>query len=268
MKLSISTLGCPGKSLEEAADLISSCGVGGIELRGISGELDPDKMECLRPENIAATEALLDKYRLTPVCFGSSVSMHRDGDNVSEGKRSVDACVRAGIPAVRIFGNRLPPDDGQRATVYRRIIDGINELCAYASVRGCEIWLETHGDLNDEQSLAPVLTGCAENKNFGVIWDVAHTVKTNRDFRPFMRFIQPYIRHMHFKDQMHLPDGKIGICLPGEGELPLPEIVCALRESGYDGYYSFEWEKKWHPEIAEPETAFPHFAEYITKLLK
>jgi len=26
---------------------------------------------------------------------------------------------------------------------------------------------------------------------------------------------------------------------------------------GYDDFISVEWEKKWHPEIAEPEVAFP-----------
>ena len=35
-----------------------------------------------------------------------------------------------------------------------------------------------------------------------------------------------------------------------------------IREIG-KGYYGFEWEKGWHPEIEEPEVAFPHFVETI-----
>jgi hypothetical protein len=29
------------------------------------------------------------------------------------------------------------------------------------------------------------------------------------------------------------------------------------------GYYGFEWEKRWHHEIDDPEAAFPHFAKVI-----
>jgi len=34
----------------------------------------------------------------------------------------------------------------------------------------------------------------------------------------------------------------------------------ALVKIGYRGFYSFEWEKRWHPDIAEPEVAIAQFA--------
>ena len=83
MKLSISTLGCPGWSLEQAAAFLHDCGAEGIEIRGIGGELEPTKMACLAPDNLSATHAVLRKHKLTPVCLGTSVAMHRDGDNVA-----------------------------------------------------------------------------------------------------------------------------------------------------------------------------------------
>jgi hypothetical protein len=30
---------------------------------------------------------------------------------------------------------------------------------------------------------------------------------------------------------------------------------------------SFEWEKRWHPELPDPEVALPHFMEEIRKAL-
>ena len=54
----------------------------------------------------------------------------------------------------------------------------------------------------------------------------------------------------------------------GQGDVPVPEIVARLRADGYDGYYSFEWEKKWAPEIEEPEVAFPDYMHYMKELLK
>jgi predicted xylose isomerase-like sugar epimerase len=48
----------------------------------------------------------------------------------------------------------------------------------------------------------------------------------------------------------------------------MKEQVRVLAGGGYKGYYSFEWEKKWHPEIEEPDVAFPHYARTMTGYLK
>jgi sugar phosphate isomerase/epimerase len=56
--------------------------------------------------------------------------------------------------------------------------------------------------------------------------------------------------------------------LTGAGEVPVGRQIAALAKSGYRGVYSFEWEKRWHPEIEAPEVAFPQFAEMATKYLR
>jgi fatty-acyl-CoA synthase len=35
------------------------------------------------------------------------------------------------------------------------------------------------------------------------------------------------------------------------------ESIAALGALGYEGWLSIEWEKRWHPELAEPELALP-----------
>jgi len=50
--------------------------------------------------------------------------------------------------------------------------------------------------------------------------------------------------------------------------VPVREIVKVLAGAGYKGYYSFEWEKKWHPEIEEPEVAIPHYAKVMREYLR
>jgi len=37
---------------------------------------------------------------------------------------------------------------------------------------------------------------------------------------------------------------------------------------GYKGFYSFEWEKRWHPEIEEPEVAFAQYASVAAAYLR
>ncbi len=53
--------------------------------------------------------------------------------------------------------------------------------------------------------------------------------------------------------------------LLGRGETPIAEAIKVLSKGGYKGYYSFEWEKLWHPEIQEPEIAIPHFSKNFSK---
>jgi len=55
--------------------------------------------------------------------------------------------------------------------------------------------------------------------------------------------------------------------LLGTGEVPVKEQVRVLAGAGYKGYYCFEWEKKWHPEIEEPEVAFPQYAKTMAEYL-
>jgi predicted xylose isomerase-like sugar epimerase len=44
--------------------------------------------------------------------------------------------------------------------------------------------------------------------------------------------------------------------------------VQTLVDIGYKGYFSYEWEKVWHPDLEEPEIAFPEYAEVMTGYLK
>ena len=45
--------------------------------------------------------------------------------------------------------------------------------------------------------------------------------------------------------------------------------INTLIDSGFAVAKSFEWEKRWHPEIEDPEIAIPHYAkvmrEYLTE---
>jgi hypothetical protein len=55
--------------------------------------------------------------------------------------------------------------------------------------------------------------------------------------------------------------------LLGEGELAphVRQAIALLARRGFDGYVSVDWEKQWHPEIADPEVALPHFAERLRR---
>jgi hypothetical protein len=56
--------------------------------------------------------------------------------------------------------------------------------------------------------------------------------------------------------------------LTGTGEVPVKEQVKVLAASGYQGFYCLEWEKRWVPDIEEPEVAFPQYARVVTEYLQ
>jgi fatty-acyl-CoA synthase len=74
---------------------------------------------------------------------------------------------------------------------------------------------------------------------------------------------------------VHLKDGRREakgwqLLLLGEGEIPVKDALGLLQQRGYQDFISVEWEKKWHPEIPEPEIAYPqHIAllnQYVREL--
>jgi sugar phosphate isomerase/epimerase len=49
----------------------------------------------------------------------------------------------------------------------------------------------------------------------------------------------------------------------GDGDVPNIEALQLLKDAGYKGYLTFEWEKAWHPALPDAHVAFP---DYVTKM--
>ena len=69
------------------------------------------------------------------------------------------------------------------------------------------------------------------------------------------------MKHTHVKDARPGSGPQWDLLLLGEGEVPAREVIELLAAKGYQGYLSVEWEKKWQPQLADPEVAFPSSAE-------
>jgi fatty-acyl-CoA synthase len=57
------------------------------------------------------------------------------------------------------------------------------------------------------------------------------------------------------------------LVLLGHGEVPAREMLELLSGGRYEGWLSVEWEKRWHPEIEEPEVALPQHLSVLSKWL-
>ncbi len=266
MKLAFSTLGCPEWSLEQIVETASRCGYEGIELRGIQGGMLPDEIICLRPENRKATLKAFADHGLKLCVYGTSVHFH-DPETVEQhyqtALEALHFCAECGIPMMRIFGNEVKPET--ETAQLDQIARYFEKLGHEAEKVNVQVLLEVHGNLTTIERLRYVAQRVS-SPAFGIIWDVGHThANYGNGYETFYRAIKPWIRHIHMKDGIH-QDGKLHhLCAIGEGHLPLRGIVKMLEDDGYQGYYSLEWEKKWHPELDEPEVAFPAYAEWMNR---
>ncbi|MBR3967428.1 MAG: sugar phosphate isomerase/epimerase [Clostridia bacterium] len=270
MKLSITTLGCCEWSLNKVVGYFKDIGVKGIEVRGLSDVMNPAEMECFKKENAEGTKKYLRANGMKLVCLDTSCKFDDDEmakKSITEGISAIDVASEMDIPYIRVFGNKLPElDDDSRDEAEARMINSLRELSDYAEKNNVKVLLETHGNVCNIENIKGALEALSEHKGFGILWDIAHSdTYYKENIEEFYDLIKPLLCHVHMKDHIRLPDHQKDIKDIGEGEIPIEKIVKMLLSDGYDGYFSFEHERKWHPELSEPEVAFPKFVEYMKR---
>ena len=245
-------------------------GYSAIELRGIEMKMDLTALPEFSGTGLTGSIKDLDALGLKISDLGASARMH-EGDpkvrqaQLDEGRRFIDLAQKLKAPYVRVFGDKVPAGE-QKRDVMARVIDGLRTLGEHAKGSGVMVLLETHGDYTDSPTVVELMKG-ASMDTVGLVWDAHHTFAAGKE-QPSASWaaLKPWVRHTHLKDSV--PEGtEVRYVLTGKGTVPVREQVRLLKAAGYKGYYGFEWEKGWHPEIEEPEVAFPHFVETIRAYL-
>jgi sugar phosphate isomerase/epimerase len=265
--LSFSTLGCPDWNFRKITDFAAAHNYNGIELRGLQRQMDLTKCSEFSKDQIPDTLALMKDRNLQFVDLGSSATLHfadtaERNKNLDEGRRFIDLAQQVNCPYVRVFPNNFPKEQERNATM-DLIIKGLLELGSSAKDSNVTVLMETHGDLVKSQDVEKIMKS-ADDPHVGLVWDVANmwTITKEPPVVVYER-LKKYIRHTHIKDARTV-NGKIEYRLLGRGEVPIFAAIDALSKGGYKGYYSFEWEKLWHPEIEDPETALADYPKVMT----
>ncbi|GAA2621088.1 sugar phosphate isomerase/epimerase [Dactylosporangium fulvum] len=236
-RLAFSTLGCPGMPLHDVAALALGAGWRGLELRSAPDE--PVHVGLSEAGRRAALDAL---DGLSTLCVASYVK-------IASGQRSDEQCVAdllaeaglaadLGARAVRVF----PGGDDEHADA--RAIARLR-AAAPRLPSGVEIWLETHDSHPRGEDLRRILSQ-VHDPRVRAIWDVRHPWAGGESVADTARALAPWLAHVQLKDSA---DADRTPLLLGTGAVPLREILHTLRADGYDGWYSLEWERKWHPGI-------------------
>jgi sugar phosphate isomerase/epimerase len=265
VKLSFSTLGCPGWSLGEVIDGAVRYGYSGVELRGINGELDIRKLEEFSAQRIAQSRRLFEDAGLEIVSVDSSASFsHKEADklhaSVEEARDYIVLASELGAPIVRVFGGFIP-DGVTFADGAAQLASHLSDLGDFARAKGVIVALETHDSFLTGKVVAEVMR-LVDHEAVGVVWDVSNSFWADEPLEETIQHLVPHIKLVHIKDAIW-QDGEAKLTFIGEGGVPLQKALKLLAGMEYDGYLSYEWEKVWQPSLPEPEAAFP---QYVAKM--
>ncbi len=268
LPIGFSTLGCPTWSWLKILDFAEQNGFAAVELRGLEGMMDLPSRPEFADGQIEQSKKDVASRGLRISCVSSSANMHDTGQEhekqLADARRFIDLALRLGAPYVRVFGNKLV---GPQAAAVEHIAASLRELGDYAGPKNVTVILESHGDFTNSAILREILEKAA-SPHVALLWDAHNTFVEGKE-EPAITVSQlgKYIRHTHLKDS-RAENGQDHYVLTGRGNVPVKRQVELLVAAGYTGYYSFEWEKAWHPEIAEPEVAIADFARVMTEYLE
>lgn len=275
IKFSGHTMGTPNCDIFQAIDLFKTIGYDGVEVRvADNGQINSETITNAEAEKIGQYAA--DKG----MEFSCLTSYYKDfyGEKresvIANLKRVAEIAQILDCGLIRVYGgeeaytkNGIWFNDVWTATV-----TGIREVAKYAATLGVGVCIETHvGSLTMSARDTIKMIDDINMHNVGMLFDYAWVELAGAETgAEAVRKAAKYISHVHIKDwklENRFPIKKTS-CLMGEGTVAWKEVIPALKEIGYTGYVSDEYEKYWYPEdLPDPEIGMAHNFAFCRKHL-
>lgn len=147
-----------------------------------------------------------------------------------------------GAPVIRVFAGNIP--EGMTEDDAITLVAESCQACAeYGAQHGVMVALENHGGVTATADQVLRIVSMVDSDWFGVNLDTGnfHTADPYAD----MAKVAPYTITTHIKTEVR-PEGK------GAQPVDYGRVVSILREVGYRGYLSFEYEAAEDPMTALP----------------
>ena len=272
MNLSFTTLGCPEWNLDQILASAQKYGYDAIDFRGYQDSLDITGHPLFSKDAMKTAERIRN-HGLSVSCLSSSVRMFTYDDEQrkkydTELIKYAELCNIFDTKYIRIFGGKLNGFNPEKA--YRRAVESLRKMAAVAREYNVQVLLETHDEWMEGELLKNLMKDVDQINEIGILWDVHNPyIQANEPPERTWKLLHEFIKNTHWKDSKIAPQTEDGfeICLMGDGDIPHRRIYRLLKKSGYNGYITFEWEKRWHKDIPGPDIAFPRFAHYMRKLM-
>lgn len=152
--------------------------------------------------------------------------------------RALEVASRLDAPFIRIFSFFIPKGDDP-ATHREAVLDRLHQIVDRAAGHSVTLLHENEKDIyGDVPERCLDILASIDAPQFRAAWDPANFVQCGvRPHDEGYEALRPYIAYVHVKDA-RLADGQV---VPaGEGDGQVRETVRALRDSGFDGFFSLE----------------------------
>ena len=260
MKIGFSTLCCPNYDWKEIFSMATDLGFDGIEVRYIKEE------EALSPFSIDKcddTAVMLKKARIEIPCLSTGGCIKHDNWNETKEEilKYMNIASKVGAKYIRILGDIHAAPEGEVDDDV--IASRIKEIVPDAEKHDVILLVETNGVYADTNRLANLLNDIASD-NVAALWDVHHPYRYfGESAEATLTNLGAYIKHVHVKDSFKEDDGKVTYKIIGEGDIPLDDMMLALKSINYEGYITLEWVKRWNAELSDAGVIFPKFVDYM-----
>ena len=148
--------------------------------------------------------------------------------------------------AARSFDGMLPT-----------IVKNVQRVADEAAKRGITTCTENHGYISQDSDRVERLFNAVARDNFGILVDIGNFVCVDEDNVRAVSRLAPYAVHVHAKDFYikdfgSRPEGwgttrgrrYFCGCVLGEGVVPVAQCLDIIKATGYDSYFSLEYEGK------------------------
>ena len=218
--------------------VVTSLGLKYIELRSAWGtnvlDLDADQL--------AEVQRLLAEHGLQVSSIGSPIGKIAITDDfaphLERMRHAVEVAQLLRAPYLRLFSFFIPegddPDDHRDEVITRmRAIADVAEQAGIIAVHENE--KEIFGDI-PRRCLD--IVEAVDSPNLKLAWDPANYVQCGvKPFSEGYAGLRPHTVYIQIKDAL-FADSSVVVAGAGDGEVP--ETVRALREDGFDGFFSLE----------------------------
>lgn len=291
MKIAGHTMGTPEYTLTEAIQLFHDIGIDGAEIvvqdgyqSGLSRALTKEELDSVKD---AAAKAGIEIAALTPYnSFFNDLDDAKRQQEIEDIEKVIDACAYLGAHYIRIYGGNLQAGDTEALPERRaRLVEAMRTLGDKAAEKDVTLVIENHFNtmcVSAKESADMIAE--INHPNVRILYDQANLSFTGKeDYRTAIAIQQQYVAYMHVKDLVfkegvefssdevsHPDESKRNVYsrIVGEGVVPWPEILKSVKEHGYDGWLSMEYERRWHPDdIPDASIGMKKGAEYLRKLI-
>lgn len=270
------TMGTPEYTVEEAIELFAKIGLDGIEIVvqddykcGIPNHADKKYLQNIKDK--------AEKNKIKIVCLTPYYSKFNDlDDSVREAeiagiKKVIDYADFLGAEYIRIYGGSFALEeddvDGEKE---RRLVEAMKILGDAAAEKGIVLVLEDHfNTMTVTAKRAAEILNKIKHSNVGILYDQVNLVFVGaEEYKEAIGLQKNYIRYVHVKDLIfkgekrefkassvsHVNEDEriVSSRVVGGGIMDWKGIISELRSAGYRGWYSLEYERRWHPQDLPP----------------